>query len=666
MRPARGLAALAAIAGARWAAAAPADAPVLSVSPPALDVGPIEVVSATASAAVHVTNTGGGTLKLLAVDLLDDGTGAAADWTVTAGPPCTAAIPPSCVLDAGQTADLALAFDPQAIGVRDVALLINYHDTADRSISIPLRGVGVGPTLDLAAPATLDFGALPLATAGAIVLPVANHGTRTLADARVTVTPAGTFSVSPAGTFSVTTASAASITVTCTPTAAGSVTGKLQLSAPDVLGSPTEISLRCAGDPGATLVATPPALVLGEVRLAAPTVAHVAVASRNAPIALTAAELETAIAGVAVRGTPATTPATLDLTAAPQAEGSLDDRILVTPGTGPMLAIPVSGAAVTASYSVPDAASLGTFCVQQPTTPRIVSLTSTGTATLRLSAPRLASTTSPFELTLVAPLGYPNIVAPRQRAIVSATPRQRGTAGVASDDIVWTTDAAGATASRTTLTATFIDDGGAIAPAALGFGPTRCSTAARRRSGSTRRRSRRRSPSTARASPPRSTPARSPRSASGSIPPSSARCPSSSRSLRPSCATRSPSSCAVRASPPAATATPAPTPACRAPASTPAAAAPPAIPPARSPSRSRYSRPSCRAAGSSEAHRSPDLPGGRHLGHQHLQRDLLSQMEVHDPQDDTHRSPAEHALDAILVEQDHTGTKIPSHAVLRD
>ena len=485
MRPARGLAALAAIAGARWAAAAPADAPVLSVSPPALDVGPIEVVSATASAAVHVTNTGGGTLKLLAVDLLDDGTGAAADWTVTAGPPCTAAIPPSCVLDAGQTADLALAFDPQAIGVRDVALLINYHDTADRSISIPLRGVGVGPTLDLAAPATLDFGALPLATAGAIVLPVANHGTRTLADARVTVTPAGTFSVSPAGTFSVTTASAASITVTCTPTAAGSVTGKLQLSAPDVLGSPTEISLRCAGDPGATLVATPPALVLGEVRLAAPTVAHVAVASRNAPIALTAAELETAIAGVAVRGTPATTPATLDLTAAPQAEGSLDDRILVTPGTGPMLAIPVSGAAVTASYSVPDAASLGTFCVQQPTTPRIVSLTSTGTATLRLSAPRLASTTSPFELTLVAPLGYPNIVAPRQRAIVSATPRQRGTAGVASDDIVWTTDAAGATASRTTLTATFIDDGGAIAPAALGFGPTaqqvtlqHCSTAA--------------------------------------------------------------------------------------------------------------------------------------------------------------------------------------------
>ncbi|TMQ07802.1 MAG: choice-of-anchor D domain-containing protein [Deltaproteobacteria bacterium] len=442
MRPARGLAALAAIAGARWAAAAPADAPVLSVSPPALDVGPIEVVSATASAAVHVTNTGGGTLKLLAVDLLDDGTGAAADWTVTAGPPCTAAIPPSCVLDAGQAADLALAFDPQAIGVRDVALLINYHDTADRSISIPLRGVGVGPTLDLAAPATLDFGALPLATAGAIVLPVANHGTRTLADARVTVTPAGTFSVSPAGTFSVTTASAASITVTCTPTAAGSVTGKLQLSAPDVLGSPTEISLRCAGDPGATLVATPPALGLGEVRLAAPTVAHVAVASRN------------------------------DLTAAPQAEGSLDDRILVTPGTGPMLAIPVSGAAVTASYSVPDAASLGTFCVQQPTTPRIVSLTSTGTATLRLSAPRLASTTSPFELTLVAPLGYPNIVAPRQRAIVSATPRQRGTAGVASDDIVWTTDAAGATASRTTLTATFIDDGGAIAPAALGFGPT--------------------------------------------------------------------------------------------------------------------------------------------------------------------------------------------------
>jgi MYXO-CTERM domain-containing protein len=452
-----------------------ATTPVLSVSPGAVDVGAVEIVSATAAATVHLTSAGTGTIRLLAVQLLDGGTGASADWTVTPRPPCTAALSPACALPAGQTADLDLTFDPQSIGARDATLLINYRDTADRSLSVPLHGAGAGPTLDpIAAPATLDFGTLPIGTTGALTLELANHGSRNLTDGVAQVLPAAPpFAINPGAPLAVTTAAPAPLTVTCTPAAAGSFTAELQLSAPDVLTPPARIQLRCAGDPAAELVATPPAILLGELRLAAPATSHTAVSSLGPPVSLVSASLETAIAGLSVRGAPATTPATFDLIAAPQAEGSLGDRLLVASASGPPLAIPVAGTAVTAAYSVASAISLGTVCVQRPTTPRILALSSTGSATLGLTAPpALQAAGSPFDLALVAPVAYPGVVAPRGRATIAVTPKRRDTAGVVSDDVIWTTDVAGATNSHTTLTATFVADGGAIAPGALAFGQT--------------------------------------------------------------------------------------------------------------------------------------------------------------------------------------------------
>jgi uncharacterized protein (TIGR03382 family) len=242
-------------------------------------------------------------------------------------------------------------------------------------------------------------------------------------------------------------------------------TASLQLSAPDVPDPPIEIGLRCAGDPAQVLVATPPAILLGEVRIAMPAMAHVRI--DPASTALATATLAPAIPGVTVSGIPPATP-TLDLIAAPRTEGGLDSELTIAPRTGEPLAIAVTGNAVTAAVTAPSAVSLGTFCVHQPTTPRIVSLTSAGKATVVLSAPALG-TSSPFDLQRVAPLDYPNILPPRQRAFVAVTPQPRDIAGVASDDLVWTTDAS-TTPLRTTLTATFLADGGAIAPGALAFG----------------------------------------------------------------------------------------------------------------------------------------------------------------------------------------------------
>jgi MYXO-CTERM domain-containing protein len=459
------LAAAALVAGARWAAADPV--PVLSVMPPSVDAGRVER-PATTTATVRIANAGTGTLKLLALQLLDGGTGAATDWSLTPGAPCGTTVPPSCALSDGQSADLDLTFDPSSLGVRNATLLVNYHDTADRSIAIPLRGVGVGPTLEIVgAPAMLDFGTLPAGVAGTLSLNVTNHGTRDLADGAIAITPSGSPFSAGTGNLAVTTSAATSVTITCTPPA-GMFTASLQLSAPEVPGPPIQIGLRCAGDPAQVLVAGPPAILLGEVRLGVPARANIGIGSQAGPIALTGAALTPAIPGLTVRGTPATTPVVLELTAAPQAEGSLDSQLTVT-RTGVPLAIAVTGSAVTASVSAPSAVSLGTFCVQQPTTPRIVILTSTGSATVGLSAPALQSAMSPFDLALVAPLDYPNMLAPHERAFVAVTPRQRGDVGMVSDDLVWTTDA-GAAPTLTTLTATFIASGTATMPDMLDFG----------------------------------------------------------------------------------------------------------------------------------------------------------------------------------------------------
>jgi hypothetical protein len=319
---------------------------------------------------------------------------------------------------------------------------------------------------------TIDFGALPLNVTGTLSFQVANRGTRDLIDGAVALSPAGPpFTVTPVPPFVVTPAAPTTITVTCKPTAAGMFTADLKLSAADVQSPPLDLTLRCAGDPALTLTATPPAVLLGEVRTGAQIVKHVAVASTGGPASITSADLETANPSLTTAGAPATTPATIDLTVAPDADASLANHLVLKPGSGPSLAVPISGTAVTATYSVPAMVSLGAFCIDQPTTPQILPLTSVGTATLALSAPVLQSTDSPFDLALVAPLTYPATLAPRQRAIVAVTPKRQAVAGVATDDLVWQTDVADAPTTHTMLTATFVDNGGAIAPPALAFGP---------------------------------------------------------------------------------------------------------------------------------------------------------------------------------------------------
>ena len=390
-----------------------ASAPVLAVSPTAIDLGTVQQLDASATATVHLANTGVGMLELLALQIVDSGTGAALDWSYSAHAPCTATIPATCPLDGGAAIDIDLTFDPSAIGVRDATLLVNYHDTADRSTSIPLHGIGRGATLELVGGVrTLDFGTLPLGVTASLTVDLVNRGSRNLTDATFALVPANpAFTVAPGAMpgpmFAVTTVAPTTLTVSCTPTAAGKLTSSLHLTAADVASTPIVIALRCTGDPAMTVTATPPAVLFGELRLGSQAMPSVTIASVAAPVALLGAALATPDPRITLSTLPAITPAVIELAAAPDSDAPLDNRLIITPATGPALDIPISGVVVTAKYAVPSAISLGTFCVQQPTTPRTIVLASTGTATLGLAAPALQRADSPFDLELVAPLRYP-------------------------------------------------------------------------------------------------------------------------------------------------------------------------------------------------------------------------------------------------------------------
>ena len=448
-----------------------AASPVILVSPTPIALGDIEVLGGIGTAALAIQNVGGGggTLAISDLRILDAGNGAALDWTYIASGKCSGA---PCKLAPGDQLRLAIAFDPSALGVRDATLLVSYVDTVARTASIPLRGTGLGATLQLVGSSSLDFGTLPIGVPQAVTFQLVNTGNRTVTDVTLSG-DGGAFTLAPK-TVSLAHAVRTTITATCQPTTLGPTTTTFQATAPDVLaGPPVAITVTCKGG-GMALYATPSTLQLGELRVG-DTVPDRVIQLLGTGTTIDAAHLALPTPNVAIvaPALPAPTPLALQLQITPTMETVLDPlaSVVVVPGSGETLAIPVSGSVVTAAYAVPPIAALGTYCIGQPTTSSAITLTSTGTATIALAAPALqAGNASPFELALIAPTIYPELLAPLARATIAVTPDRQTVAGTQMDTLLWTTDVTGMTAATTKVTATFVDTGGAIAPAALGFG----------------------------------------------------------------------------------------------------------------------------------------------------------------------------------------------------
>jgi uncharacterized protein (TIGR03382 family) len=449
--------------------------PVLDVNPPSVEVAsPVEVLGSNASAVVHLTNAGSGTLLVNDISITDIGFGANLDWRYAASGHCVGQIHSACQLGPGDLVDLDVTFDPSQLGARNASLVVSYTDTTARSRAIPLDARAAGATLQLAgSPGPIDLGTVPVGRSSSLDFYVLNQGTRDTT-ANLSLTPSGApFSLTPASSVDVAPTGTTKITATCTPTAAGSASTTITAESMDAFASPAiMLDATCTGTTQ-PLYAAPTALVFGEVRTtASPSIRTVMIASTGSPLTLSGQPmLETdnpAITLGQLSGT--TTPATFDVTITPTAEGTIATHILVSDSAGETIQIPLTASIVKPAYELPPTLAIGTFCINQPTTPGNLQLTSKGTASITLQPPALTSTRSPFELSLTTPSAYPSELLPGQSAIVALTPHPQPAAGSQTDTLTWMTDVENAATATTTVTASFIDSGGAIAPSSLDFG----------------------------------------------------------------------------------------------------------------------------------------------------------------------------------------------------
>jgi uncharacterized protein (TIGR03382 family) len=453
-----------------------ATTPVLDAIPTTIDIQrPVEVLGDEASTVVHLSNPGSGTIVITDIRTVDVDTGTAPDWTYTASGACIGQITSMCVLDPGETIDLAVKFDPSVIGRRRATLLVSYRDTLNRTKEIPLDGIGAGATLRLvAALPSLNFGTVPVGRSAQLTFDLANYGNR---DTMAAVTAAAPFSVTPGPNVVVSPGVKRTITATCAPTVVGMASTTISAAAADAFLSPTiSVAATCEGTTQ-ELFAQPSSLMLGELRAGAGPITRTIQVTTDNGIAVTLTgqpQLETPNPNITI-GTLSslTTPATFDVTfnlPSEATQGSFSTAITIGASNGDALRIPLAGKIVTASYVVAGTVDLGTFCINQPTTSSNTALVSDGTATIELTAPTLGQSPSPFELSLTSPSTYPSSLAAGASASIAITPHRQTTVTTVSDTLTWHTDVADMPIVSTQLTARFTDSGGAIAPPAVDFG----------------------------------------------------------------------------------------------------------------------------------------------------------------------------------------------------
>jgi hypothetical protein len=394
--------------------------PIFNESPSSVNLMPVEVVTGVGSGVVHINNPGGGTLQVTDVRISDAGVpGAAMDWSYLATGKCMGAIPPMCNLAGGEQVDINLTFDPSQIGSRNAALQISYHDTTDRSTSVPLNAIGRGATLVSNGPNPMDFGTVPInVTSSPITFMLSNSGNRDLAATTLSVMPVGPITVNPTSIPLITPIAPANVSVTCKPTAVGPIMAMLHIASNDAaFGSPIDVPVTCNGTDMA-LFSTPSSVNFNEIRTGG-ALQHftITVQSTSSPLTVNPPTLETVDPNLSVTTlTSSMTPTMFDLVVDPMTDDIVANKIVVTDTTGDTLRIPVSGKIVTASFTVPSALSLGTFCISAPTTSSAVALVSTGTATIRMpSDPVMQMMASPFDLAKTSPLTYPANILPAGR-----------------------------------------------------------------------------------------------------------------------------------------------------------------------------------------------------------------------------------------------------------
>ncbi|MBI5937761.1 MAG: choice-of-anchor D domain-containing protein [Betaproteobacteria bacterium] len=213
-------------------------APTATLSPSSLSFADQILSTASTAQTVTLSNNGGGTLNISAIEL----TGAnAADFARTTA--CGA------TLAGGASCTISVTFTPSAAGARSASLSVS-SDASGSPHSISLGGTGIlSPAAVGLSPATLDFGSQTTSTTPAAkTTTLSNTGGSTLNISAISISGTNAADFARTTDCGATLAGGANctISVTFTPSATGSRSANLSVSS-DATGSPHVVALSGSG-----------------------------------------------------------------------------------------------------------------------------------------------------------------------------------------------------------------------------------------------------------------------------------------------------------------------------------------------------------------------------------------------------------------------------------
>ncbi|HEU0036688.1 MAG TPA: choice-of-anchor D domain-containing protein [Kofleriaceae bacterium] len=429
------------------------DAAVLSVSPPSVAFGDVQVGQTSPPQTVTLSNTGSSPLSITSVqtspDFVVDTTG------------MIASLPP------GGSTTVKVTFRPAVVGPRNGQLTIQSNDANSPAV-VPLSGNGVDAKL-VANPPSLAFGNQRVATTspGQLVR-LSNPGTGPVTINSTSISgpfqrtgPALPLTLAP-GTF-------ADFTVTFAPTVTGPATGQLAFQTT----APTSPVVTLSGTGVAPAISVNPlSVAFGDVRVGTTATKPVSITNTGSDTlritSLNALPPFSATAPVPIALAPGGST-TINVTFSP-ASATISNGTLTIQSdapTSPTL-VSLSGRGVQSQIAVsPTSLAFGNVRVGTTSATKNVTISNPGTTTLNVNPP---SATAPFVVVNAAPIAIP----PGASATVkvafapTATGSATGTVSITSD--------ASPTATIVTCTGTGVAPQITVSPSALAFGEVRTGT----------------------------------------------------------------------------------------------------------------------------------------------------------------------------------------------
>ena len=184
-----------------------------------------------------------GTTSSLNLALINSGSATLHVTGITASPPVFTATPALLSVSPGGTQTIQVSFSPTAAGSFTANLVFQTDDPSHATVSVPMTGDGVPPTVSWT-PARIDFGAIAPGASVARDLSIANNGTSDLHITNAQVTYSG----SQSDGFSV---SAAALTIA--PVQTGSLTVTYSAPSPWPFGVQSSADLKFQTDNAALL-----------------------------------------------------------------------------------------------------------------------------------------------------------------------------------------------------------------------------------------------------------------------------------------------------------------------------------------------------------------------------------------------------------------------------